>query len=216
MSKIIIPAADYSVALKFVNSRFIASIGPASSVAEAKSFISSVKKEYRDATHNVPVYMIGSGSTVLSHCSDDGEPSGTAGRPALSVLSGSGLCDAALVITRYFGGTKLGTGGLVKAYSEAARIVIKEVKKAHKIFTHQVRIISTYDYYELITRLIRKNSGLIENEVFTEKVELLVSIPVEIFDEFEVSIMELTNGKIKPELIAKNLIKRIPIQVGQE
>ena len=114
MSDYIVPAGNFSLETVFSKSRFIASIGPASSVLEAKDYIAAKKQLYADATHNVPAYIIGSGSTVIAHSRDDGEPSGTAGRPVLAVLTGSGLRDAVLVITRYFGGRKLGTGGLVK------------------------------------------------------------------------------------------------------
>jgi len=211
MSDTLVPAEIHSISLKIANSRFIATIGPASDVKEAKAFISDVKDKYRDASHNVPVYLIGSGSSVISHCSDAGEPSGTAGRPALAVLTGSGLFDAALVITRYFGGTKLGTGGLVKAYSESARRAIQEVKKAKKVIVHQVKIITSYNYYELISRAIRTNNGVIESEVFTENVEMIFFIPVECFDPLVFAIMELSNGKITPDLISREQIKRIPV-----
>ena len=98
-----------------VNSRFIATLAPVFSPEEARTFIAHIKKEFADASHNVPAYIIGGGNTVTEFCSDDGEPSGTSGKPALAVLRGSGLGDVAVVITRYFGGTLLGTGGLVKA-----------------------------------------------------------------------------------------------------
>jgi len=107
-----------------VNSRFIATLAPAFSIEEAQIFIARIKKEFADASHNVPAYIIGGGNTVAEFCSDDREPAGTAGKPALAVLRGSGLGDAALVITRYFGGTLLGTGGLVKAYTESAQLVV--------------------------------------------------------------------------------------------
>ncbi len=106
------------------NSRFIAHLAPAASVEEAKAFIDQIRAEYADATHNVPAYVIGYGASVTAHCNDDGEPAGTAGRPILAVLQGSGLGDVVLVVTRYFGGTKLGTGGLVRAYTEAAQAVL--------------------------------------------------------------------------------------------
>ena len=111
----LIPARRVETEFTELNSRFITSAAPAFSVSEAKAFINEIKGKYPDATHHVPVYLIGHGRSSLAHCSDDGEPSGTAGRPALAVLRGSNLGDIVLVITRYFGGTKLGTGGLVRA-----------------------------------------------------------------------------------------------------
>src|SRR5215207_10015849 len=116
-----------------VNSRFIATIAPVLGVEEARAFMVRVKKEFADASHNVPAYVIGGGNTVTEYFSDDGEPSGTAGRPALAVLRGSGLGDVALVITRYFGGTLLGTGGLVKAYTESAQLVVQAVGRGQRV-----------------------------------------------------------------------------------
>ena len=101
-------------------SRFIATVKPVKTEEEALEFIESLKKRYWDATHNCFAYIIG-GGTPLKRCSDDGEPSGTAGRPMLDVLEGESLSDVAVVVTRYFGGTLLGTGGLVRAYSGAVR-----------------------------------------------------------------------------------------------
>jgi len=208
----IVPAGRYSHQSKIVNSRFIATIEPAATVEAAKLFISEIKREYPDATHNVPIYLIGHGKTVTSHCSDDGEPSGTAGRPALSVLSGSGLGDTVMVITRYFGGTKLGTGGLVKAYSDSARAAIKGVKKAQKVIVHHLKINSPYNLYERITRSVRLNNGRIDNEIFTDQVEITTSIPVGYFDALVLSIKELSNGKISPSIVAENIIEYIPLK----
>ena len=114
MKRYPVPAHETRCEMVVVNSRFIATLAPVFSVDEAKAFIDRVKSEFPDASHNVPVYLVGYGDSVIAHCSDAGEPSGTAGRPALAVLSGSGLGDAAVVVTRYFGGAKLGTGGLVR------------------------------------------------------------------------------------------------------
>ena len=110
-----------------INSKFITTLAPVFSAEEARTFIARIKTEFADASHNVPAYIIGGGNTVLEFCSDDGEPAGTAGKPALAVLRGSGLGDAAVVITRYFGGTLLGTGGLVKAYTESTQLVVNAV-----------------------------------------------------------------------------------------
>jgi uncharacterized YigZ family protein len=127
MKRYPIPAQQTRTEIDVLNSRFIATIAPAFSVEQARLFIAGIKVEFSDATHNVPAYVIGHGSSVIAHCHDDGEPSGTAGRPALAVLSGSGLGDAVVVVTRYFGGTKLGTGGLVRAYRDAVRAVLEVV-----------------------------------------------------------------------------------------
>ena len=111
MKRYPIPASETRIEMKVKNSRFIATAAPVFSVDEAKAFIARVRDEFSDASHNVPAYQVGFGPSTIAHCSDDGEPSGTAGRPMLAVVRGSGLGDIAVVVTRYFGGTKLGTGG---------------------------------------------------------------------------------------------------------
>ena len=116
-----------------VNSRFIATAAPAVTVAEARAFVAHIKDAYSDASHNVSAYVVGHGNTVVAHAHDDGEPSGTAGRPALAVLQGSGLGDIVVVVTRYFGGTKLGTGGLVRAYGDAVREVLAVLPRAIEV-----------------------------------------------------------------------------------
>jgi putative IMPACT (imprinted ancient) family translation regulator len=99
----LIPANEVRSEIIVLKSRFIATLTPVFTLEEAKSFIARIKGEYSNATHNVPAYLIGHGNSVIAHCSDDGEPSGTAGKPVLSVLIGSGLGDVAVVVTRYFG-----------------------------------------------------------------------------------------------------------------
>ena len=114
-SSYLIPAHEIRRELVVVNSRFIATLAPAFSTDEARLFIKRMRQEFADASHNVPAYIIGGGNNLTDYCSDDGEPQGTSGRPALAVLRGSGLGDAVLVITRYFGGTLLGTGSDLQA-----------------------------------------------------------------------------------------------------
>jgi len=114
------------------------------------------------------------------------------------VLKGSGLGDAVLVITRYFGGTKLGTGGLVKAYSDSAREIIAAVPKAKKTLVHYASLECPYSLYELIARTIRKYHGRINSESFTDNVKLAYSISVNSYDELQNAIKELSNGRIQP------------------
>lgn len=128
-----VPLTEIRRELMVVNSRFISPIAPAFSIDEARAFMARIKHEFADASHNVPVYIIGGGNTVTEYFSDDGEPSGTSGKPALAVMRGSGLGDAVLVITRYFGGTLLGTGGLVKAYTESAQLVVNAVGRGQRV-----------------------------------------------------------------------------------
>jgi uncharacterized YigZ family protein len=115
VKRYLIPAEEIRREIVVINSRFIASLAPAFTVEQAKNYLINIRKEFSDASHHVPAYIIGHYSSEISHCSDAGEPSGSAGRPALAVLRGSGLGDVIVVVTRYFGGTKLGIGGLVRA-----------------------------------------------------------------------------------------------------
>ena len=197
MSGYLVPASRYSTECRFKNSRFISTIGPAFSVIEAKAFITDINHKYSDATHNVPAYVIGSGSSVTAHSSDNGEPSGTAGKPALSVLMGSGLGDSVLVITRYFGGTKLGTGGLVKAYSTAAKDAIQGVPKANKIRVHKASITSPYPLYERLIRLIKLHKGHNIKEDFSEQVQIDFFLPEGGSLPLQAAVNDLSNGKLR-------------------
>lgn len=209
---ILVPLSRFSTETRVLNSRFIATIAPAFSVSEAKAFIREINKLYADATHNVPVYQIGSGSSVIAHSSDNGEPSGTAGRPALSVLAGSGLGDTVMVITRFFGGTKLGTGGLVKAYSESARSVIQAVPKAKKIAVHQCQISCPYHLYELILGILRKSGCKIEQEDFAELIIIAFFIPTNVYEVFESQITAISKGQVRVKINAANQTAIVPIR----
>jgi uncharacterized YigZ family protein len=200
----IIPARAIKIELQVSNSTFIASASPAFSVEEAKSFIDQVKETYHDATHNVPVYIIGHPPATIEHSSDDGEPSGTAGRPALSVLRGSGLGDVVIVITRYFGGTKLGTGGLVRAYSDSVREVLKVLPKAQKVATVTARSLVPYSFYEQAQRLISSFKGVITEQDFGVDVTLTMQLTEANFSDFQQTLFEKSNGQIDVELIETN------------
>jgi uncharacterized YigZ family protein len=196
-----VPAQEIRRELIVSNSRFISTLAPVFSVDEAKAFISRIKAEFPDASHNVPVYLIGHGDSETAHCSDAGEPSGTAGRPALTVLRGSGLGDIAVVITRYFGGTKLGTGGLVRAYSEAVRMVVEVVPRAEKVLTHTIMLVFPYTYLERVRLLITSLDGTVLDEEFTADVTLTARLRVEALPAFQASLSDLTKGKVQPEVI---------------
>jgi uncharacterized YigZ family protein len=211
MSHDLVPAARYTTESWVKNSRFISTIGPSFSVEEAKSFISDRRGQYSDATHNVPAYIIGSGTSVTTHSSDNGEPSGTAGRPALSVLMGSGLGDVVLVITRYYGGTKLGTGGLVKAYGNAAKDAVQGVQKARKIAVHQCSLILPYNIYETSLRQIKRNKGFKLKERFTEQVQIDFLLSTDRFSALQSAITELSNGQIEITIQKKDQIALQPV-----
>lgn len=184
-----------------VNSRFIATLAPVFSTEEARAFLARIKKEFADASHNVPVYIIGGGNTVTEYFSDDGEPSGTAGRPALAVLRGSGLGDVAMVITRYFGGTLLGTGGLVKAYTESAQLAVAAVQRGRRVAVHVVMTAIPYNMLERVRLMVARNRGQVLGEDFAADITMTLQFPVESFDDFQDQLRELSAGKIQAEMI---------------
>lgn len=206
-----IPAEERRIETRVKNSRFIATAAPVFSVQQAKAFVARIKREFADASHNVPVYQIGHGRSVIAHSNDDGEPSGTAGRPALAVLQGSGLGDVAVVVTRYFGGTKLGTGGLVRAYSDAVRQVLATLPRAEKVPTHTVMIVLPYHLYERVKLLAESRRGRILDETFAADITLVVQFAVELFPGFQEALRELTHGTLEAEIVETNEETIMPI-----
>jgi uncharacterized YigZ family protein len=197
-----VPATEIRREFSVSNSRFISTIAPVFSIEEAKAFVARIKAEFSDASHNVPVYLVGHGDSEIAHCTDAGEPSGTAGRPALAVLRGSGLGDVAVVITRYFGGTKLGTGGLVRAYSQAVRLVVDAVPRAEKVLAHTLMLSFPYTFLERVRLLVAAANGKVLDEVFSADVTLTARLRVESLPGFQTSLSELTGGKIQAEVIS--------------
>lgn len=201
-----IPAGETRSEIVVINSRFIATLAPVFTVDEAKAFISRIRGEFPDASHHVPAYLVGFGSSVIAHCSDAGEPSGTAGRPALAVLQGSGLGDAAVVVTRYFGGTKLGTGGLVHAYGDAVKEVVAKTPRAQKLLTHTVMVGFHYRLLDQIRLLVAAHHGQVLDEDFAAEITLTARFPVEYFPGFQAGLLELSNGRLQAEIIETGLI----------
>ncbi len=206
MSRYPVPAQETRLELTVLNSRFIATLAPVFSVDEAKAFIARIKAEFSDASHNVPAYLVGYGDSVTAHCTDAGEPSGTAGRPMLAVLRGSGLGDVAVVVTRYFGGTLLGTGGLVRAYSEAVRLVVESVPRAEKVLAHTVMLGFGYTYVERMRRLVAAHHGQILDEGFAAEVTVTARFPVEHLLTFQQALGELTEGRVQAEVLETAMV----------
>ena len=191
-----VPLKEIRRELTVSNSRFIASLAPVFSVDEAKAFITRIKAEFADASHNVPVYLVGHAASEIAHCSDAGEPSGTAGRPILAVLSGSGLGDVVVVVTRYFGGTKLGTGGLVRAYRESARQVLSDLPRARKISSITFTLALPYHWFEKVRSLITTSKGRMLEQDFSSHITLTSQVPADLFEDFQYSLLDLTHGSL--------------------
>ena len=167
-----VPLRPAETTLRFKNSRFIGIAGPAPTVEEAKVFLDEVRRRFADASHHVYAYAVGHGRSVTHGMSDDGEPSGTAGRPLLAVVQGTGIGDLVVVAVRYFGGTKLGTGGLVKAYTETAQAVVAALATETKVHRINARISLPYDLHNSCRQVIEKLAVEIAQEDFADDVRL--------------------------------------------
>ncbi len=190
-----IPAAAMRVEIQVVNSRFIGSAAHTPSVEAAKDFIAQVRAIFPDATHHAYAYLVGHGARVIAGMSDAGEPSGTAGRPMLAVLRGSGLGDVTVVVTRYFGGTLLGTGGLVRAYSDATRSVLEVLPRTERIEQRTLLIRVAYSDYTPVRHVLEEYDARIADEAFATDITLTVILPVFQFDACLSALANVTAGQ---------------------
>jgi uncharacterized YigZ family protein len=202
MNSYLVPAETSRVTTTVSNSRFITTIGRVTSADEAKQFLSQIRQEMPDASHHVYAFRVGYSNSVVEGMSDDGEPSGTAGPPVMAVLRGSTIGDITIIVTRYFGGTKLGTGGLVRAYGDAARAGLSALKTEEKRLRHTIGVEVSYAAYEYTRRLIARYEGEIEDESFTGDVTIILRLPVEHYGEFAHQLSELTAGKSQPVILS--------------
>ncbi len=208
----LIPAEETRIEMRVANSRFIATLAPVFSLDEARSFIERIKAEFADASHNVPAFVIGHGPAVTAHCNDDGEPAGTAGRPALAVLQGSELGDTAVVVTRYFGGTKLGAGGLVRAYGDAVRTVLARTPRARRVRTHTVRLVAPYPLFEQIRLLVENYEGQILDESFAAEVTVTARFIIDDLPHFQEALRELSHGALTAEIVEQDKHTIMPVK----
>lgn len=175
-------------------SRFIATVRPVSCPEEAQEFIEEMKKKYWDASHNCFAYSIGE-NPPTERCSDDGEPQGTAGKPILDVIRGEGLHDAAVVVTRYFGGTLLGTGGLVRAYSKAAQEGISACEVIEKQSGKAVTLKAEYTDIGKVQYLIGQRKLAVLESEYADSVILKVLAPTDEWESFRDEITEGTAAR---------------------
>lgn len=174
-------------------SRFIATVTPAQSEEAALKFIEEIKKKYWDASHNCYAYIIGTGNPLL-RCNDDGEPGRTAGMPMLEVLSARGLTNLVVVVTRYFGGTLLGTGGLVKAYQSATIEGLNKSILIKKELGNRLQLMTDYNLIGKIQYYLGQEAFTILSSAYTDKVTLEVLVPVAKTAGFIDKISEFTNN----------------------
>lgn len=180
-------------------SRFIGAIAPVSTEEEAVAFVNARRELHREASHNVYVYTLRQGN--LTRFSDDGEPSGTAGKPALDVVLGSGLVDVAVVVTRYFGGTLLGTGGLTRAYSQGARLAIQAASVQEMTFCTRMRLRFPYGLYGKVSYSLPRFEVQTVDAQFADLVTMEVLVKAAQVAPFCRELEELSSGALAPELV---------------
>lgn len=179
-------------------SRFIGQVFPITTEEEAISLIEQTRKKYWDARHNCYAYILGEYGEI-TRCTDDGEPAGTAGRPILEVLQGEGIHDVLVIVTRYFGGTLLGTGGLVRAYSQAAKAGLAASQVLEKVRGHQLTIHTDYNGIGKLQYITARSGIPVMDTQYGESVTMVLAVPLEDSDKLVKQITEATAGQAQIE-----------------
>lgn len=200
-----IPAASHRVAEEIKRSRFITTIAYTPAVSDARDFIAAMRAEFADASHNCWAYVVGPpGSTGQAGLSDDGEPHGTAGRPMLTVLLHSGIGDITAVVTRYFGGTLLGTGGLVKAYSGGVQLALTTLPTVERVPSATLDLVVDYAAITPLQRLLPDFEATIVAQDFGIDATYRVKLPAARVDSFQSALIDLTHGQALIEVVASD------------
>lgn len=190
-----VPAGVERVEEEIKRSRFVTTIGPAPTLDAARAFIAEVSDEFAGASHNCWAYVVGPpASTSQVGMSDAGEPHGTAGRPMLNVLLHSGVGDIVAVVTRYFGGTLLGTGGLVKAYSGGVQLGLQTLPVVEKVAMNEVMVVIDYSAVTPFQRLLPEYEAEVLRQEFAADATFVLKLPAEKVDGLTAHVVELTNG----------------------
>lgn len=191
-------------------SRFIAHIRPVQNEEEAKAFINEIKSSYKDATHNCSAYTVGPEMNIQK-ANDDGEPSGTAGVPMLEILKKLEIHDACVVVTRYFGGIKLGGGGLIRAYSGAVRDVIYDIGRVELREAIPVTVTISYDLTGKFEYELASTPYMLRNQFYTDKVSYQIDVVKEDYDEFIQFLNRITASNYDLE---EEDIKLLPFDIS--
>lgn len=186
-------------------SRFIGYVKPVKTQTEATEFINSIKSKHWDATHNVSAYVLRENN--IQRSSDDGEPSGTAGVPTLDVLLKEGVVDACVVVTRYFGGTLLGAGGLIRAYSHASKIALDSGNIITMAPCKVLSVSVDYSFYDRLNILLDEFNANIENSEFTDNVTVTFSIKANTVELLQEKLTQQSNGKYLLKEIGEKFAK---------
>lgn len=190
-------------------SKFIAHVKPVESREQAEEFIARIRAEYRDATHNVPAMVLGD-KAQIQWASDDGEPQGTSGAPMVQLMTGEGLTNLVIVVTRYFGGIKLGTGGLVRAYSSSARLAIDAAGICSVCSVCRIQVRTEYTYLDRITKmasetLTEEGAFVIAQTDYADKVLLTLLAQEEDAESVRAMLANLTSGSA--QIVAEEMVQ---------
>lgn len=187
---------------KIRGSRFIATVTATASSAEVTARLEELRQIYRDATHNCFAWRLGEAGGDHMRYSDDGEPSGTAGRPILQEIDGRGLTQVTVVVTRYYGGTKLGTGGLVRAYSEAAAAGLDLAGVVQRPIVQRLRLVHGYEDTGAVKAVLNAFDLAPESAEYGVRVELSVAVVLEQVEDVEQALRDATKGRLEPQRVA--------------
>ena len=191
-----VPADRHRVTQEIERSRFITTVAPAATLEEARAFIDEVRAEFPDANHNCWAYVVGPpGSTAAIGMSDDGEPHGTAGRPMLTALLHSGVGDIAAVVTRYFGGIKLGKGGLVRAYTGSVQQALETLPTRERVETATLEVVLEYAALTPVQQVLEEHEAEIVAEDYAADVTITVELPESRLAGFRAAVLDITRGR---------------------
>ncbi|MBN2185040.1 MAG: YigZ family protein [Candidatus Krumholzibacteriota bacterium] len=191
-----IPDGGFKTEAVIKNSRFIAYGVPAGTVEEARHLIKKAREDHPGSSHVVYAFVVGGGKSELAGMSDDGEPKGTAARPVMDVLKGSGIVDLLVIVVRYFGGTKLGTGGLVKAYGDCARTVIDRLPVRRLVELVDFSVDLPYNIFREVKEAVLASAGEIISEDFGDLIRISGRMPTARFEECEKTVGEISRGGV--------------------
>lgn len=196
-SSYLVPSKTVSAEQEINKSRFISTVGRANNIKKAKDFVSKISETYSDATHNCYAFIAGNPGTSDIGFGDNGEVSGTAGKPMLSILQHKKIGEIVVVVSRYFGGTKLGTGGLVRAYSSSLQIALDKLPLEKCVATKKAEIIIGYQLENTIRKTLEQFSLSINDTIYKNDILFRIDIPENIKDKLIEEIMNQTRGKVK-------------------
>jgi Uncharacterized conserved protein len=194
----LVPAGNGEALLVEKRSKFTARVWPVADEAEALLHISQTKETYWDATHNVYAYIIKDGPTRFS---DDGEPHGTSGMPTLNVFKNNEIFNVCCVVTRYYGGVLLGAGGLVRAYSSAAKMALDAAGKCLMRLWDVVLLACPYPLFEQMKLLVQSASGVVQSAEYGVDIMIEAMLPIDETQSFLAGVQELSSGQVEPEVI---------------